>query len=400
MRILFFSPGHRGHYLAYLGRMLPAFLELPVEIVVATTPEAVQSIEYSKSLKAFEDDLEIVTCCTEGPSISILEPGCRLRELTQAIRLTKPDHVAVCMVDGIWDRAYVATLLGRRPWPRELTVEGWLYRARFGDRNDRRLRSGLRRWMFPRLLRSGLFRKLHLDHELLYDFAVPLAAGTPTEVVLTPNPIALFPPMSKEDARRRLDLPTGGRWLSLSGMIAQYKGAHLLLDAYRRYRNANSDSNVRLLLAGPHKEPIHKMLCEEPYQQWIADGSIVSIDRFLDEEEMYAAAAAADVVMAPYPRHHGRSSIILWAAAAGRPSLGAEDSNIGHVIRQQQLGRTCNVQDTSVLAEAIAAMLETPWDEVDAHRVRSYAEFHRIENYQRTASALVRQRLETRPLID
>jgi glycosyltransferase involved in cell wall biosynthesis len=135
------------------------------------------------------------------------------------------------------------------------------------------------------------------------------------------------------------------------------------------------------------------MLAESPYREWVEEGSVVSVDRFLDEKEMFAAASAVDLVVTPYPRHQNRSSIILWAAAAGRPSLGTNSSCIAHVINHEQLGMTSDVLDKRVLADAIDAALNMPWSEQDAARVRRYAEFHRIENYQRLSSELVRERL-------
>ena len=108
---------------------------------------------------------------------------------------------------------------------------------------------------------------------------------------------------------------------------------------------------------------------------------------------MFLAAAAADLVMAPYPNHQGRSSIILWAAAAGRPSLGTESGGIGYVIRQQNLGWTCDVSNPATLAESIATAIRAPWNHAHAARVREYAQQHRVEEYQRSASELVRSRL-------
>jgi glycosyltransferase involved in cell wall biosynthesis len=393
MRVLFYEPEFTGHHFAYLARMLPGFADLPIERLVVTTPEALRSVEYSQTLAPFADDLEFVTCCTPAPPEPVANARHRLRELSEAIRRLQPDHVAVCYVDGIWDQATIDSHMGRRPWPRGLVVEGWLYRGRFGDRSDGRLKSRLRRFLFTRMLRMGLFRKLHLDHELLYEFAKARAAGTLTEVVLTPNPILLGPEMSREEARRRLNLDPAGRWISLSGMIARFKGAPELIHAFERFIKDKCADDVRLLLAGPHEAQVREQLSQEPFATLISRGRIVSLDRFLTEEEMYAVAAASDVVLAPYPQHQGRSSIILWAAAAGRPSLGTDDGCIGYVIRTERLGMICDVLDGNQFAESIRDALEMPWTADDATRVRRYAEFHRVENYRRTAAELTRARL-------
>ena len=108
----------------------------------------------------------------------------------------------------------------------------------------------------------------------------------------------------------------------MSGVIARFKGADLFLEAYRMRRQRGDQPPVSALLAGPLQDDIRPLLQADPYRGWVADGSIVVIDRYLSEYEMYAAAAAVDLVVAPYFKHQNRSSIILWAAAAGRPCIG------------------------------------------------------------------------------
>jgi glycosyltransferase involved in cell wall biosynthesis len=395
MRVLFYEPEYTGHHLAYLARMLPGFTDLPIEIVLATTPEALGSQEFAKSLAPFGDRLKIVTPCTRAPRKPIANARHRLRELATAIRDLQPDHVMVCYADGLWDQAYAATVIGRRPWPRELAVEGWLYRGRFADPADHRWKSRLRRPMFVGTLRRGLFRRLHLHHELLFNFAEKAAAGTPTSVVLAPDPIIIRPPMTTVAARYELGIAheNGGNWIGMAGVIAKYKGAHLFLEAYRIRCERGDKPTVSALLAGPIQEDIRPLLGEEPFRGWIADGSIAIVDRFLTEHEMYAAAAAVDLVVAPYPKHQNRSSIILWAAAAGRPCVGPDESCVDYVIRHERLGTSCRVQDTQTLADAISTSLNTPWTSEDVARVRKYADFHRMENYQALSSQLVRERL-------
>jgi glycosyltransferase involved in cell wall biosynthesis len=180
-------------------------------------------------------------------------------------------------------------------------------------------------------------------------------------------------------------------------VIAKFKGADLFLEAYRLRRERGDSPAVRALLAGPQQEDIRAMLRESPYREWVAEGSIVSVDRYLSESEMYAAAAAVDLVVAAYPQHQNRSSIILWAAAAGRPCLGSDESCVGYVIRKERLGNTCPTQNPAALSKAITAALTTPWTAEDANRVRKYAEFHRMENYQAISSALLRERLGNAP---
>ena len=399
MRVLFYQPAHMGHHFAYLGRMLPGFVDLPIEIIVATTPQAIASNEFAQSLAPFGDRLTLLDCCVPAPRPPHANSRHRLRELKQVIERVKPDHLALCYADGLWDYAYLSTLLGKRPWPRSLTVEGWLFRGRFADSDDRRWKSKLRRAMFADLLRRGLFTKLHLHHEILYDFAAERAVGTPTEVTLAPDPIVIRDLIAPAAARAQLGIAGGERpdqkWIGVAGVIARFKGAPLLLDAFRIRQERGDAPPTKLLLAGPQHESIHELLNGSPYREAVARGDIVSLDKFLSEEEMYLAAAACDLIVAPYPRHQNRSSIILWAAAAGRPCLGTDESCVGYVIRNERLGATCDVLDTATMASVITKTLAAPWTGDDVARVRRYASFHRMENYQAISSQWVRERLSS-----
>ena len=199
--------------------------------------------------------------------------------------------------------------------------------------------------------------------------------------------------MSAAEARRELGVAGDGTWIGTAGVIAKFKGADLFLQAYRLRRERGDLPPARALLAGPHMPEIRELLGQSPFREWVADGSIVSVDRYLSEHEMYAAAAAVDLVVAAYPQHQNRSSIILWAAAAGRPCLGSDESCVGYVIRHERLGSTCHVQEPMLLSHAFSEALAKPWTPDDAARVRKYAEFHRMENYQEIASSLVRLQL-------
>jgi glycosyltransferase involved in cell wall biosynthesis len=394
MRVLFYEPFHTGHHLAYLARMLPGFFGLQAEWILATTPEAVKSPEFERTMRPFAGQLRIETICTTAPRKPVQNARHRLAELKQAIERLRPHHVALMYADHVWQVAAMQSLVGRAPWPRDLCVEGWIYYGRFAEASRRGARDVVYRRLFRRLLTAGLFARVHLDHEILYEFARRHPGASRTEVVLAPNPVVLFPPLEKCDARRRLGLPPEGRIISLSGMISQWKGGVLLLDAFAHYiQSGRAGATDRLVLAGPHDDAVRQFLQTEGSQDWMRQGRILSLDRYLSEEEMFLVASASDLVTAPYPNHQGRSSIILWAAAAERPSLGVNQGCIAHVIQTEKLGWTTPVGDDSEFAEAIASALSRTWSPSDAQRVRRYAQFHSVENYQRVSSELLRRRL-------
>ena len=88
----------------------------------------------------------------------------------------------------------------------------------------------------------------------------------------------------------------------------------------------------------------------------------------------------------------GRSSILLWAAAAGRPVLGVNRGCIARIIEHEELGWTCDVHDTNAFQEALVTAMKTPWSESDEQRAVQYARWHSIDNYRTLNSAFVRER--------
>lgn len=398
MRVLFYEPNHTGHHYAYFARMFPGFLRLradcpQLKFALATTQKGVESEEFQRNLSRFADDLEILPTCTPAPSGAILKSWHRCRELAQAKRNWGPDHVCLLYGDGIWQVAAAAQIFGCRIMGDTIPAEAWIYRGGFAYSDAAGTVSKIKRFLFRRLLQQELFDRIHFDDELLLKYVGSLSP-TNTQVLLTPNPIHYGDVIDQKAARECLGLPLNGQLISSSGMITRWKGMDLVLKAFTKAIESRPVDEVptRLLLAGPHEDEIRSLLKEKPYQTLVDAGQIISHNRYFDEQEMLDVASASDLVLAAYPKHSGRSSIILWAAAAGRPVLGVNRGCIAHVIEAERLGATCNVLDIEKFAKAINLSLNQPWTEEDRSRVRRYAHWHSSENYAELSAAYVRKR--------
>lgn len=391
LRVLFYEPTHTGHHLAYLGRMLPGLFDLPLVIGLATTEEAVGSKEYTKSIASLVDRVEVMPVCRPRPRKKWQMWWQRYRECARLAREWRADHVCMVYADGIWQVVTMAGLLGVRLLPQRVALEGWVFRGGFTYRDATSWTDRMLQWLFRRALRQGTFTKLHLDDDLLFKFAQDVPRRK-TEIALAPGPILLRALVSQTAARQQLGLPLEGRIVSISGMISQTKGALVAIDAFTRFVETSGMDDVRLAFIGPHHQNVRNRLAETPIAQLVEQGRIISIDRYLDENEMLLAAESSDLVLAAYLNHSGRSSILLWGGAAGRPVIGANRGTIEYVVESQRLGATCDVTNPDQFAATIAQMLEADWTEEDAERVRKHAQWHAIENYQRLSSELVRRR--------
>ena len=398
MKILFYEPDYQGHHFPYLARMLPNFLELPIQASLATTPSAIDSNEYKKTLAPFESSLEILPSCQELIKHNPLANAWRrCHDLKRIVKECQPDHVCILYADGMWPLAALAkqfgvSLLGNAP-----VYEAWMYRGGFTYNDAKGKGALIRRRLFKKLIDQEIFDKIHFDDELLFDF-YQKECSQRTEVSLSRNPVIITDPIPQREARKQLGLPIEGTIIGTSGMITETKGIHLLLDMFEKHATRNPETI--LMIAGPHNESIKNMLVEERFQILVQQGRLFSIDRFLNDHEMSLSAASCDLILAPYPNHSGRSSIILWAAAAGVPVLAVSRGCIGHVVRTERLGKTCDVKNIDEFGKALDEMLEETWTEDDVQRVKNYADWHSIENYQKSSAALVRSRCVELGLIE
>jgi len=396
MRVLFYEPNHSGHHFAYFERMLPGFLQLPIKVGLATTSDALSSEEFRNTLAPLSDRIELIDCCR--PLIkgnALRNARRRTQDLRTAVDDWQADHVCVLYADGIWETAVLGGLLGKPFLNDHVVAEAWMYRGGFAYSDANRLVDRVRRRLFRKLLNRGDFAKIHFDDELTLDYVASLPESN-TQVVLPANPVKIRTPLARNEAQAILGIPSGGPLMSSSGRIARFKGSHLALEAFAKLAG-DSDEPYRLLLAGPYEQAILDQISEPALARLRDAGRLIVFDRFLSEEEMLLVAEASDLVLAPYPNHSGRSSIILWAAAAGVPVLAVNRGCIEHVVERQQLGATCNVQDISLFAKAMQSSLATNWREEDVARVRDFARWHSIENYQQMSASLVRERLSAAP---
>jgi glycosyltransferase involved in cell wall biosynthesis len=119
--------------------------------------------------------------------------------------------------------------------------------------------------------------------------------------------------VSKEDARRQLDLRPEDRVIVFVGRIRPYKNVVPLIRAFRRWE----EPSARLFIAG---NPISDELAQRVRAAQEGDDRIRIDLRFIEEKEISALLAASDLVALPYEAimHSGTA---LLALSFNRPVL-------------------------------------------------------------------------------
>jgi glycosyltransferase involved in cell wall biosynthesis len=388
MRVLIFEPDHKGHHFTYLRLLLPALRDLGVEIIVCTNPEAPASAEYAEQLAPLAD------CFTMDSSVPLLMGSPlksalrRADDFVRLLRRYRPDHVLLPYADGITQVLAAGRLLGRGALPSGVETEALLMRGRFAYPP-----SDFRDAVYSRVLWTLLGRApWHVIHHLdpvPFELVARAGGDLARRSHLMPDPVEPLPAIDRQTARRKLGLPVAGRYVGGCGLIDRRKGADLLI---RAFAAASLRADDRLLLAGRFAPEVRQMVDTE-YAQLVRSGRICALDRFLSDEELDAAVLALDVMCTPYPRHIGSASIVIRAAAAGRPVVACDFGWMGYIVNKFALGRTCNVHNAGELAAAIGTALEGSSAYRPSEAARRLVAYHTPDNFRAAWTARLRERL-------
>jgi len=164
-------------------------------------------------------------------------------------------------------------------------------------------------------------------------------------------------PISKKEARERLDLSQKEKVLLFFGFIREYKGLDLLLESFELL--SKRDKHLTLLIAG--KCQTNELLSR--YRKRISQ--IPSRERIRFEPEYVPTEkvpwyfAASDLVALPY-KAIDHSGIIHMAYSFGRPVIATDVGDFAETIEQGQTGYIVKKNDGTDLAAGIREAFSDP----------------------------------------
>ncbi|GBE30033.1 MAG TPA: glycosyltransferase [Bacteroidetes bacterium] len=147
------------------------------------------------------------------------------------------------------------------------------------------------------------------------------------------------------EARRRLTIPTDIPYFVHLGLVREYKGVDILLQAA-----AKLTFDYRLDIIGEFydKPEAYHLLHKELHL-----GDRVRIeDRYLNDEEMADRILAADAVVLPY-RHATQSGVAMAALAGGCPIIASGTGALADLVKEGENGILAQAGDIDSLADAI-----------------------------------------------
>ena len=204
-------------------------------------------------------------------------------------------------------------------------------------------------------------------------------AGLPTErIVPIYNGIDLerFQPGDKEEVRKELSLPQGGRIVLFVGNFVAIKNPLLLIDAFLRLREERDFEDITLVMVGGGPlEGTIAFRADRPQ----TEGRILLAGRQM-APTVAKFMQAADVLCLPSDLE-GLPNVVLEAFASGLRVVASRVGGIPEVHNADSLGRLVPPRDLDALTDALRVVLAA---QPDRDRIRRHAEKF---TWQRAADA-------------
>ena len=156
------------------------------------------------------------------------------------------------------------------------------------------------------------------------------------------------------------------------GLIRDYKGLDLLLDAWAELKRAGRAEGRKLIVAGEFYTP------KERYLRQIADNGlqddVILHDRFIPDEQVKYYFSAADFVVQPY-KTATQSGVTQIAYQFCVPMVVTDVGGLAEIVPDGRVGYVCEPTARGV-AEAVAKMYEG--DAVERFRLNCIEERKRF----------------------
>ena len=179
-----------------------------------------------------------------------------------------------------------------------------------------------------------------------------LKAYTSAPALFSPHPLFenFGAAVARDEACRRLRLDPAQRYALFFGLIRDYKGLDILLDAWARFRRPGH----RLIVAGEF------YTAREPYLNRIADNGlqdeVLLHDRFIPDDDVKYYFSAADFVVQPY-KTATQSGVTQIAYQFCVPMVVTKVGGLAEIVPDGRVGYVCEPTPEGV-AGAIERMYE------------------------------------------
>ena len=168
----------------------------------------------------------------------------------------------------------------------------------------------------------------------------------------TYSEFASFAPSTRDEARKKLDLPKIGNVLLFFGLIREYKGLKYLIDAMALLPER---LDCYLIIAGEFYEDKRKYL-DQIKRAGVAD-RIRTVDQYIANEDVADYFLSANIVVLPYIRAT-QSGIVQIAFGLGTPVITTDVGGLPEAVDDGKTGYIVPPADSKQLAAAITRFFD------------------------------------------
>ncbi len=178
-----------------------------------------------------------------------------------------------------------------------------------------------------------------------------LKAYTSAPALFSPHPLFenFGTRVSREEAVRQLKLDPDERYVLFFGLIRDYKGLDILLDAWAKLKSAGKMKGVKLIVAGEFYTP------QGPYLKQIhdlgLDGEVVMRDCFIPDSEVKYYFSLADCVVQPY-KSATQSGVTQIAYQFSTPMIVTDVGGLKEIVPDGRVGYVC-APNADAVADAV-----------------------------------------------
>ena len=183
-----------------------------------------------------------------------------------------------------------------------------------------------------------------------------LEAYTQAPALFAPHPLFenFGSRTDRGEACIRLGLDAAAGYVLFFGLVREYKGLDLLLDAWARLRREGKTAGRKLIVAGEFYAP------KEPYLRQIEtlglSDEVILRDRFIPDDEVKYYFSAADFVVQPY-RSATQSGVTQIAYQFCVPMVVTDVGGLAEIVPAGRVGYVC-APEAGAVAQAVERMYE------------------------------------------
>ncbi len=180
---------------------------------------------------------------------------------------------------------------------------------------------------------------------------------TSAETIYSPHPMFenFGERRNREESCRKLGLDAKCRYMMFFGLIREYKGLDMLLDAWGRLRNEGRvPDDVKLIVAGEF------YASKDPYLAQMArlniERDVMLFDNFIPDEQVGDLFSVADAVVLPY-RTATQSGVTQIAYKFDVPMVVTSVGGLPEIVPDGKAGIVCQ-PDAESIAEALLQLFD------------------------------------------